>query len=67
MKPRKYVYIGERVPDLNAPEYMEFLLHLQESVLYALEKRNLLTHSQAEQCMAEIEKRNTKDCSRHRA
>lgn len=67
MKSRKYVYIGETVPDLNQPEYREFLRHLQKSVVYALEKRNLLTHSQAEQCVTEIEKLHTKDCGKHRA
>ena len=67
MKSRKYVYIGEPVPDLNEPEYTEFLLHLQKSVLYALEKRNLLTHFQAERCVTEIEKLHTKDCGKHRA
>lgn len=66
MKSRKYVYVGETVPDLNQPEYREFLRHLQKSVVYALEERNLLTHSQAEQCVKEIEKHRTKDSSRHR-
>ena len=67
MKPKVYEYVGGPVPDLNEPEYTEFLLHLQKSVLYALEKRNLLTHSQADRCVTEIEKLHTKDCGKHRA
>lgn len=67
MKPKEYVYVGEPVPDLMEPQYSEFLLHLQKSILYFLEKRNLLTHAQKEHCVAEIEKQYTKERSNHRA
>lgn len=67
MKPKAYVYAGEPVPDLDGPEYREFLLHLKKSILYSLEKGDLLTHSQTERCIKEIEKNHTKDCSKHRA
>ena len=67
MKPKEYVYVGEPVPDLMEPQYSEFLLHLQKSILYSLEKQNLLTHVQEERCIAEIEKQYTKECSKHRA
>ena len=67
MKPKEYVYVGEPVPDLMEPQYSEFLLHLQKSILYSLEKRNLLTHAQKERCIVEIEKQYTKECSKHRA
>ena len=67
MKPKEYVYVGEPVPDLMEPQYSEFLLHLQKSILYSLEKRNLLTHAKKEHCIAEIEKQYTKECSKHRA
>lgn len=56
MKPKECVYVGEPVPDLMKPQYSKFLLHLQKSILYSLEKRNLLTHVQKECCIAEIEK-----------
>ena len=67
MKPKEYVYVGEAVPDLMEQQYSEFLLHLQKSILYSLEKRNLLTHAQKERCIAEIEKQYTKERSKHRA
>lgn len=67
MKPKEYLYVGEPVPDLMEPQYSEFLLHLQKSILYSLEKRNLLTHAQKEHCVAEIEKQCTKERSKHRA
>lgn len=67
MKSKEYVYVGEPVPDLMEPQYSEFLLHLQKSILYSLEKRNLLTHVQKEHCVAEIEKQYTKERSKHRA
>ena len=67
MKPKEYVYVGEPVPDLMEQQYSEFLLHLQKSILYSLEKRNLLTHAQKERCITEIEKQYTKERSKHRA
>ena len=67
MKPKEYIYVGETVPDLMEQQYLEFLLHLQKSILYSLEKRKLLTHVQMERCMAEIEKQCTKERSKHRA
>lgn len=67
MKPKEYIYAGEPIPDLMEPQYSEFLFHLQKSILYSLEKRNLLTHAQKERCIAEIEKQYTKECSKHRA
>ena len=67
MKPNDSVYVGDPVPDLMEPQYSEFLLQLQKSILYSLEKRNLLTHAQKECCIAEIEKQYTKERSKHRA
>ena len=59
--------MGEPVPDLMEPKYSEFLIHLQKSILYSLEKRNLLTHSQTKRCVMEIEKHHAEECSKHRA
>lgn len=55
MEPKEYVYTGEPVPDLTQPEWEEFLFQLQRAVICSLEKRGLLSHGQAAQCMAEIE------------
>ena len=67
MKPKEYVYVGEPIPDLMEPKYSEFLLHLEKSVLYSLEKRKFLNHAQLERCMTEIEKLHVKQCNKHRA
>lgn len=67
MKQKAYVYVGEPISDLDGPEYREFLLHLEKCILYSLEKRDILTHSQTERCIKEIKKVHTKDCSKHRA
>lgn len=66
MKPKQYVYAGEPVPDLNEAKYTQFRLHLEESILFSLEKRNLLTHAQFERCVTEIKKCHTKDHRKHR-
>lgn len=67
MKPKEYVYEGEPVPDLKEAKYAEFLVQLEKSILFSLEKRNLLNHSQVERCVMEIEKRAAKESSKHRA
>ena len=61
------MYAGETVPDLNGTEYAEFQLHLKKAILFSLEKRNLLTHFQAEECVTETEKHHMKDSSKHQA
>lgn len=57
MKQKEFVYVGKPVPELNEQEYAAFLLNFQKSILLFLEKRELLTHSQRERCMAELEKK----------
>ncbi len=56
MKHREFVYVGEPVPELNEREYAAFLMNIQRSILFSLEKRNLLTTSQRERCLLELEK-----------
>lgn len=56
MKHREFRYVGEPVPELNEQEHAAFLMNFQRSILLSLEKRNLLTASQRERCLVELEK-----------
>ncbi len=56
MKHREFRYVGEPVPELNEREHAAFLMNFQRSILLSLEKRNLLTASQRERCLLELEK-----------
>lgn len=67
MKQKEYVYVGGPVPDLNRQEYAGFLIHLEKSVLYSLEKRALISPSQRDRCLAGIEELHTKDGKKHQA
>ena len=55
MKHREFVYVGDPVPQLNEQEHAKFLLNVQKSILFSLEKRNLLTGSQRERCLTILE------------
>ena len=65
MKPKVYAYAGEPIPDLNDPKYTGFLIHLEKSVLYSLEKRALISPSQRDRCLAGIEELHPKDSNKH--
>ena len=56
MKHREFRYVGEPVPELNEREHAAFLMNVQRSILISLENRNLLTASQRERCLLELEK-----------
>ena len=56
LKHREFIYVGEPVPELDQREHAAFLLNIQRSILLSLEKRNLLTVSQRERCLLELEK-----------
>jgi len=56
LKHREFRYVGEPVPDLNEREHAAFFMNFQRSILLSLEKRNLLTASQRELCLLELEK-----------
>lgn len=56
MKHREFIYVGEPVPELNEQEHAAFFMNFQKSILLSLEKRNLLTASQRERCLLELEK-----------
>ena len=53
---REFVYVGDPVPELNEQEHAAFLMNIQKSILLSLEQRKLLTHSQRERCLVELEK-----------
>ena len=59
MKHREFVYVGEPVLELNEPEHAAFLMNIQTAILFSLEKRNLLTASQRERCLLELERRHS--------
>ena len=56
MKHREFSYVGDPVPELNEREHKAFLMNIQRSILLSLEKRNLLTASQRERCLLELER-----------
>lgn len=51
MKHRKFVYVGDTVPDIDEKQYGEFILTYQKAVIAFLEKRSLLTGTQSQRCM----------------
>ncbi len=59
MKQREFAYIGEDMWELNEQEYAVFFMNIQKAILLLLEKRNLLTASQRECCLIELEKQIT--------
>lgn len=59
LKPREYVYVGEPIPELNKQQHAAFLMNFQKAILRSLERRNLLSHSQTERCLLELEKQRT--------
>lgn len=61
MKHREFIYTGEPIKELNKQEHAAFLMHLQKSVLFSLEKRNLLTTSQRERCFLALQKEYNSD------
>ena len=56
LKHREFVYVGDLAPEINEQEHAAFLMNMQRAILLSLEKRNLLTASQRERCMVELEK-----------
>lgn len=56
LKHREFIYVGEPVPELNEREHAAFLMNFQRSILLSLEKRDLLTATQRERCLLELEK-----------
>lgn len=63
---REFIYAGDPVPVLNEQEHAAFLMHIQRSVIFSLEKRELLTASQRERCLAELEKQHIQNQKKQR-
>ena len=61
MKYREFVYVGEPAPQITEHEHAAFYLQFQKSILASLKKRELLTHSQYDRCIEEIEKQFSKN------
>ena len=56
MRHREFVYMGDPIPDISIQEHGDFLINLQKAILCSLEKRKLLSASQRERCLLELEK-----------
>jgi len=55
-KEREWVYVGDTIPKITKENHPDFILNYQKSILLSLVKRNLLTLSQCERCMEELER-----------
>ena len=56
MKCREFVYAGEPAPQITEENDAAFYLQFQKSILASLKKRDLLTRSQYDRCIEELEK-----------
>ena len=56
-KERDFVYVGDPIPKIENDIHANFLLNYQKSILNALLKKNLLTPSQCERCLEELERK----------
>lgn len=63
---REFAYVGDPVTELNEEEHTAFLMNIQKSILLSLEQRKLLTHSQYERCLTELEKQYSPNQKRER-
>lgn len=63
---REFVYVGDPVPELNGQEHAAFLMNIQRSIVLSLEKRKLLTPSQRERCLVELEKQYSQNQKKQR-
>ena len=57
MSRKDFTYTGDPIPQLTEEKHGAFLLLLQKALLYSLEKRNLLTAAQRDQCVTALEKK----------
>jgi len=55
MEPRIFDYVGEPAPGITTPEYADFIIHFQKSMLLSLVKQKLLTSAQMDCVMEKIE------------
>lgn len=57
MKRKEFIYNGEPIPKIDEQKYAAFLVNIQKAILLSLEKRNLITKTQQERCVLELEKK----------
>jgi len=55
LKQREFVYVGEPIPKIDKYKNADFFLNLQKSMILSLAQRKLLTTSQMERVVDEIE------------
>ena|GEM_PF-3668305 len=55
-KKNEYTYVGSPVSKITKEDNADFILNYQRSVLLALVERKLLTPTQCEQCIEELER-----------
>ncbi len=51
LKQKEFIYSGESIPNGKTQLSQEFLENLRNSILYALERQNLLNTAQISQCL----------------
>jgi len=56
MKHRDFVYVGELLPNINTQEHKDFILHFQTAMIQSLVRRNLLTDTQANRAIEELQR-----------
>ena len=66
MNRKKYVYIGEPIPELNGSDCAPFILHLQIGLLLSLQERGLLTASQCDRCKRALAQESAKQEKREK-
>ena len=54
-KKREFIYVGDIIPKIDKDIHADFVLNYQQAMLLALVKRNILTLSQYERCVEELE------------
>lgn len=59
-KNREFVYSGDSPPKIDKNNHADFVMNYQKAILLALVKRNLLTLSQYERCVEELEHKQNK-------
>lgn len=55
MAHKEWIYVGEPIPELDANRDAAFLALLQTAILVSLEKRQLITRSQHDLCLAALQ------------
>jgi hypothetical protein len=54
-KNNEYTYVGEPIPKVTREQHADFIINYQKSILYALVEKRLITPTQCEKCIEELE------------